>query len=380
MSNSTASAKENSTVKTSTVQTSLTVGIDLGDKTHFYHVLNDEGETIMTGSFPNTKKALGNLFSKMEPATVVLEAGTHSRWVSEELAKMGHKVLVGNPRKLRAIWQNPTKCDEKDAEMLARIARVDPQLLAPITHRSEKCQADLAMLKSRDALVRSRASLVNHCRSVVKSFGLRLPSCSTESFAKKVRDELPEILRPALCPLVETIHQLSEKIKQMDRELDKIASEKYPETNALRKINGVGPLTSLGFVLTLESPERFDRSRSVAPFLGLVPRRDQSGQSDRQLRITKAGDDYLRRLLVSCAHYILGPFGQDCDLRRWGLKLCERGGKNAKKRAVVAVARKVTTLMHRLWAGDEEYDPFYNARRRGEEVPGEENQQMPPAA
>jgi len=356
------------TSKTTSDKTTQTIGIDLGDKTHYYHTLDADGETIQTGNFPNTEKALENMFAKKEKTTIAIEAGTHSRWISQKLEKLGHHVLVGNPRKLRAIYQNPSKSDEKDAEMLARIARFDPELLSPIKHRGEKCQADLARLKSRDTLVRARAALINHCRGVVKSFGLRLPACSAPSFANQAPDHLPDALRPALEPLVETIGEMSGKIKVMENELKALAKEEYEETEVLQEINGVGPITSLAFVLTLESPDRFERSRSVPAHLGLVPRRDQSGEVDKQLRITKAGDKFLRRLLVSCGHYVLGNFGKDCDLRRWGLKLCARGGKNAKKRAVVAVARKLSVVMHQLWSGSGPYDPFRQARARGESV------------
>ncbi len=123
-------------------------------------------------------------------------------------------------------------------------------------------------------------------------------------------------------------------------------------------------MTALSFVLVLEDSGRIENSRSVGPFLGLTPKRDQSGQTDKQLRITKAGNAYLRRLLVQCAQYILGEFGPDCDLRRFGLKLAERGGKNAKRRAVVAVARKLAVVMHHLWKVGGDYDPLHQRNRK----------------
>jgi transposase len=240
-------------------------------------------------------------------------------------------------------------------------------LLSPIHHRSPEAQADLAVLRSRDAIVRSRTLLINHARSIVKSSGARLPSCSADSFAHKVPPDIPETLHPALLPILETIASLTQQIREYDRRIEQLCQDQYPETKLLRKISGVGPLTALGYILTLENPDRFHRSRDVGPAIGLVPRRDQSGDQDPQLRITKTGDAYLRRLLVGSAQYILGPFGPDCDLRRWGLKLTERGGKNAnraaeRKRAVVGVARKLAILLHHLWKTGEVYDPFYHAR------------------
>ena len=165
---------------------------------------------------------------------------------------------------------------------------------------------------------------------------------------------------------MEQITSLTERIRQYDRQLEAVSKERYPETELLRQVEGVGPLTGLTFVLTLGDPSRFEESRSVGAYLGLVPARDQSGDSDPQKRISKEGDEMLRRLLVSCAHYILGPFGSDSDLRRHGEKIACRGGKNAKKRAVVAVARKLAVLLHRLWVTAETYEPLYDAHRRGD--------------
>ncbi|MCF6284612.1 MAG: transposase [Candidatus Hydrogenedentes bacterium] len=174
---------------------------------------------------------------------------------------------------------------------------------------------------------------------------------------------LPPALRPALFPILETIEGLTTTIKEYDRDIEKLCKEKYPETELLRSIPGVGPITALTFVLTLEAPERFASSRDVPAYVGLLPRRSQSGDSDPQLRITKCGSPQLRRLLVSCAQYILGTHGPDSELRQWGERLMARGGAAAKKRAVVAVARKLTVILHRLWITGMLYEPFPNAPR-----------------
>ena len=341
----------------------LFVGLDLGDKYSYITILDKEGELIEESRLPTTKASFQRKFSTLQPCRVAMEVGTHSRWASHLLTELGHDVLVANARKLRAIYHNPRKGDRADAEILARLARLDPALLSPIHHRSPQAQADLAVLRSRDAIVRCRTLLINHARSIVKSSGDRLPSCSADSFAHKAAPDIPEPLRPALAPIIDTIASLTQQIKSYDRKNEELCSESYPETRLLRSVSGVGPLTSLAFILTLENPDRFSKSREVGPAIGLVPRRDQSGDHDPQLRITKTGDAFLRRLLVSSAQYILGPFGPDCDLRRWGLKLAERGGKNAKKRAVVSVARKLAVLLHCLWKTGEIYDPFYLARK-----------------
>jgi transposase len=271
--------------------------------------------------------------------------------------------LVANSRKTRLIYSNKRKTDEVDAENLARLARVDPKLLYPLKHRNEDSQAHMALIRSREALVSCRTQLVNHVRGAVKSFGARLPKCPARSFHKKAPEHIPEALRPALGPILEQIGSLTESIRQYDRKVETACEELYPETELLRQVEGIGPLTALTFVLTLEDPYRFQKSRSVGAYLGLVPARDQSGDRDPQRRISKEGDELLRKLLVSCAHYILGPFGSDSDLRRHGQKIASRGAKNAKKRAVVAVARKLAVVLHSLWVSGEIYEPLRNTHR-----------------
>jgi transposase len=193
------------------------------------------------------------------------------------------------------------------------------------------------------------------------------PKCPARSFHKRAPEHIPDALWPAVEPQLETIGALTERIREYDRQLETICQEHYPETNLLRQVEGVGALTALTFVLTLEDPYRFEKSRTVGAYLGLVPARDQSGDRDPQKHISKEGDEMLRKLLVRSAHYILGPFGSDSDLRRHGHRIASRGAKNAKKRAAVAVARKLSVLLHRLWVTAELYDPLYNAHRRQEQ-------------
>lgn len=341
--------------------TTVTIEMDLGDRKHQICVLDEAGGKTGEVAIDNTATAIRKAFARYGGALVAMETGTHSPWISRLLVSLGCRVLVGNSRKLRAIWNSPNKSDLHDAEMLARIARFDPQLLYPVHHRSERAHADLERIKARDALVRCRRSLINHVRGAVKAFGVRLPACSAESFAGRVKEPVPEILAEAVTPLLETIKRLTEQIRDYDRQVVAISRERYPDSERLEQVGGVGSLTALAYVLTLEEPNRFAQSRSVGAYVGLTPKRDQSGQTDKQLRITKCGDGYLRQLLVTSSHYILGPFGPDSDLRRYGLRIAERGGKNAKKRAVVAVARKLAVLLHHLWKTGADYEPLHIA-------------------
>src|ERR687897_71917 len=323
----------------------MTAGLDIGDKYSYLCLIDtDSGEVIEEGRLRTTPKALRRRFaSEQSPMRIAIEAGTHSPWVSRVLEReCGHEVLVANPRKRRLIYSNKRKTDEIDAENLARLAHLDPKLLYPLKHRGEDSQAHLAIIRSREALVGSRTQLVNHVRGAVKSFGSTLPKCPARSFHKNAAEHIPEALWPAVGPILEQIGSLTERIRDYERQLERISKERYPETDLLRQVEGVGTLTALTLMLTLEDPYRFAKSRSVGAYLGLVPARDQSGDRDpREKRISKEGDEMLRKLLVGSAHYILGPFGSDSDLRRHREKIASRGSKNSKKRAAVAVAREL---------------------------------------
>jgi transposase len=351
-----------------TVTTNL-LSLDLGDRDTCYFVIDGAGATVGEGSVRTTKEALQALFARFAPREVAMEVGGHSPWVSRLVESRGIRATVANARKLALITRNERKNDRTDAELLARLARADRKLLCPVRHRSEQSQRDLAILRARAELVATRTALINHVRGQVKSLGHRLASCSSECFHKRAVEQLPAELQPALLPVVQTIAHVTATIRSMDDQIETIAAERYPHSALLRQVGGVGPQVALRFLLTIDDPARMRSSRQVGPFLGLTPRTRESGDSSPQLRITKAGDSETRRLLVNAANYILGCHGPDCDMRRFGLKIAERGGKNARKRAKVAVARKLAVLLHHLWKTGEAYDPFHLARRRGEPVP-----------
>jgi transposase len=336
----------------------LTIGLDLGDRRHHACVLDAEGEIVAEEVIVNTRDVLSAFCARYPGATFVMETGMHSPWISRLLTALGHPVIVANARKLRAISQSQTKCDDEDAEMLARLGRADPKLLSPVRHRSEATQRALVRLKVREALVRNRVNLINSVRFLLKSLGVFVSSSlKAMAFTRKVRAQLAAGDLALVAPLLAAVDALNVEIKQLDTELETLARETYPVTERLRQIPGVGPLTALCFVLTLESPERFAEARAAGPYLGLVPERDQSGQTDKQLGITKAGHVQMRCLLVNCAHYILGPFGPPCALRTAGERIAARGGKSAKKRAVIAVARKLAVTLLALWKTGADYQP-----------------------
>lgn len=338
----------------------ICVGIDIGDRYCQIAVLDEDGEVSETSRIRTTPAAFKRYFKDRSPMRVAMEVGTHSPWLVQLVDDLGHEALVGNACKLRLIHRNDQKSDEVDAELLARLCRFDPQLLYPICHKGKEARTAWAVLRTRDALVRSRTALINHARGLVKPTGHRLPKCSSRYFGK-LQDELPESLRPVLEPILHTVNQLTVQIQTYSQQIERIGQDQYPQTELLRQVPGVGPITALAFVLTIGDPWRFAHNRDVGAYLGMVPRRSQTGQSDPELPITKAGSRYLRAMLVQCSHYILGPFGPDSDLRRSGERIASRGGKNAKKRARVAVARKLAVMMLSMLKTGEAYDPLHGS-------------------
>jgi transposase len=341
----------------------LTIGVDLGDRWSFYCVLEEAGKIILEQKVPTTPEAMKQTFSRIPQSRIALETGTHSPWVSRLLTELGHEVIVAHAQKVQLITKSNRKDDRHDARTLARLARIDPELLGPIRHRSVQAQIHLTVIRARAELVSARTALVNAARGLVKSYGQRLPKCGTQQVGRELAAALSTELRDVLEPLLKEIESLNERIKEYDERMEKIAKEVYPEVSLLKQVKGVGTQIALTYVLTIEDPHRFLKSREIGCFLGLRPGRRNSGESEPQKRISKEGDRYLRTMMVQGAHYILGPFGADSDLRRWGLKLAERGGKNAKKRAVVAVARKLAVLLHRLWVSGEVYEPLRNSQK-----------------
>lgn len=350
--------------KTVSAAAPTTIGLDLGDRTSRICELDAGGAIRREASVVTTRKALLEAFGSLPRTRIALEVGMHSPWISRLLHQLGHEVIVANARQIKLITESSRKDDRMDARMLARMARVDPELLRPIRHRSERTQMDLMSIRVRAGLIRSRTALINCARGLSKAIGERLPSCDADSMRIERMSELPIELQQLLKPLVEQIESLTKKIQEKDQELEQIARKHYPETGLLKQVHGIGTLIALTFVLTIEVKERFEKSRDVGCYVGLQPKRSQSGERNPQLEITKEGDRYLRTMLVQAAHLVLNKRGPDTDLKRWGLQLASRGGANAKKRAIVAVARKLAVLLHRLWVTGEVYEPLRNERIR----------------
>jgi transposase len=342
----------------------MTLGLDLGDRRTSWCLVGDSG-VVARGSARTDQLDLTDTCRHAitrGAERVVMEVSTHSPWVSRLAESVIPDVVVANAHAVGKILESTRKSDRRDAEMLARLGRADIELLRPIQHRGAKAQADLSLLRSRAQLIAARTSLVNHVRGACKAVGVGLPDCSTEAFHKAVPSEIPSELKTAQGAVLSVIEHLTAKIKELDREVAGMCKSEYPETTLLTQVAGVGPICSLTFVLTVEEPDRIVQTRNVGAYFGLVPKRSQSGDRDPELHISKCGDADMRRLLVSSAQYILGPFGPDTDLRRFGKRLEKKGGKSAKRRAVVAVARKLAVLLLSLWRSGQEYIPLKNGQ------------------
>ena len=359
--------KKVSTVRTeqsrNICQQRLTIGLDLGDRNSWYCVVDEAGQIQLEQRVRTSAKALQEVFGGMPRSRIALETGMHSPWVSRRLSELGHEVIVAHARKVRLIGESRKKDDRLDAQTLARLARIDPELLCPVQHRGAQAQADLSVIRARAGLVRARTALVNTARGLAKSYGERLRGCNVRNMNPEKAEGLSPELQAALQPLLMALESLSGQIAEYNERIEKLAQGSYPQVALLKQVKGVGTLIALTFLLTLGDPHRFRKSRDVGCYLGLQPGRRNSGQSEPQMHISKEGDPYLRTLLVQGAQHILGPFGIDCDLRRWGLKLAERGGKRGKKRAIIATARKLAVLLHHLWVSGEVYEPLHRRHR-----------------
>jgi transposase len=277
---------------------------------------------------------------------------------------MGHKVKLADPAKIKAIWGSTVKTDDRDSEMLARLANADMKLLNEVHLKDTEVQVHASVLKARDRLVMSRTQLVLFTRSQFKQVGVDIPTCSTASFAKTIKPIVPKELKIVLQSILKTISFLTEEIKKYDKKISKLC-KKYKETKKLQQIDGVGPLTSLGFCLAVGNKTRFKKNRSIGAYFGLVPKCDQSGETNKQLKITKAGNSNIRRLLINCAQYILGVHGKDSDLRRFGERIINHSkSKERKRKAVVAVSRKLSVLLLKLYKTDEVYIPLKNSLKK----------------
>jgi transposase len=338
----------------------LTIGLDLGDNTFSVCVLSNSGHIENEGTHPTNPDEVRALFESFRGrhVRVVFEVGSQSRWVQKLARECGiEDVIAADPRKLKLISQSLKKTDRRDAYILARAGQSLPELLSPVEHVSDEIFADRALLETRDLLVRNRTQIICRIRSLTKAHGGKLAACSPESFHRKVTEQIPEPMHFACKPLLQVLAALDQQISELEKSLCKLAKEKYPIVAKLQDIPGVGIIIALSFVLSVGDPSRFEDTRQIGAYFGLTPRKKQSGNSNPQLGITKAGNGAMRKRLVLGAHCLISR-GEDCGLKRWGIALCERGARSSKKRAVIALARKLAVVMLAVWKSGADFDPW----------------------
>jgi transposase len=278
--------------------------------------------------------------------------------MAEEAKKAGHEVVVANPREFRLISLSHKKNDRNDARLLGEFGQIKPSMLHPVTLRGTKCQNARTLMRNRKQLVAMRTEMINMIKSAISDLGLELgTSGASNTFHKRIVERIPEELEPAIGPLIPVMDAIATALTTFDRQIDRESKAHFTETAMLRQVDGVGPIMALTFVATIEDASRFPRSRDVGAYAGLVPISRNSCKMTPELSISKRGDAALRQALVNAATYILGPRGKDCDLRRWGLTLQDRGGQRSRAKARIAVARKLAVLLHRLMLTGEVYDP-----------------------
>lgn len=332
----------------------LYVGLDVHQQMTEICGLDDAGEVRVRARVKTRAPTLRRWFAHRAPLAICLEAGGSSPWVARLLQDLGHDVVVCHPRQIQLIAQSRKKTDRRDAELLARLLRADRALLHPVTVRSAVTQQGRAALAMRHTLVGARTRCMQSVRGVLRGFGFRVPRSTWGQLVERVQAlELPDGLPPLLAPLLTTITELTAQIAQLEQELAKIART-HPVVPQLRAIPGIGPLSALAFVLAVEDPYRFRKSRDVASFLGLCPSIRASGETAHRGRITKEGDRLVRFLLGQAAHACVRST-RPSALRDWGLAVRARRGV---PKGATALARKLAVVMHRLWVTGAAYEPY----------------------
>jgi transposase len=330
------------------------LGIDVHSKYSEICGLSEGGSVTVRRRIATTETGLRRFFGPRPRAQVTLESGPVTPWVYRLLCELGHEVTVVNPRRVRLIAESTLKTDGIDAEVLARLSRVDLDLLRPVHQRTPEAQALRTRLRVRTSLVKTRTSLINAVRGTVRAQGYRVPSCPAKSFVTRFSSlTLSSSLAQAIEPLVTTIGELTDRINGLEQEL--VTESKSNDLLVrLQSVPGVGPLVSLAYVGWMDTPDRFSRSRDVGACLGLRPSLRSSGGHEIRGRITREGDIEMRRLLVQAAHAAL-HCRKDSALKRWAQTLTHRVGKS---KAIVALARKIAVLLHRLWVTGDRFQAF----------------------
>lgn len=326
------------------------VAMDVHDEYSQVCVMNQAREILMEAKIPTTRQALNDFFRQREKSMVIYEAGPHALWISELLGSLGHETIACHARRVRLIAESRNKNDRVDAEVLARLSLSDLELIKPIQQRSRQTLDQRSIVHARAALVETQKRLRTMLRGMVKPFGVRLATGKKRALAELATAKLPEHAAQSIDAILKTLSVLAEQIQKLTERVEQLA-DSHPAAARLQTIPGVGPLVSLSYIHAIEDPARFSRT-DIGPYLGLTPsNRSSAGKKLAPKEKGRPGDPYVRSLLVQSAWTLMNSRSQS-DLARWGRRLSERIGG---KKAAIALARKIATLMHHLWFYDQDF-------------------------
>ncbi len=344
----------------------ITIGMDLGNRKHTVCALDQTGNVLWRKDVANTPEALKPFFEENAGATVAMETGLCCRWVSALAKSCGCDALVGNARKLAAIWQSKQKNDENDALLIAELARASRRLFHPVELRDDERHEMVQLIELREVAVSQRTQAVNSVRGLCKAHGVFIPKCDASCFHKVAAGAIPDGMAWKFKPMLRHLKEVAATIKRYDAMLEEYAQKHFKEeVELLRTVPGVGPITSCAFVALIADPGRFGSARDAGAYFGLTPGQDKSGDKDAPKHITKTGSALMRHLLVTAANHILRASSPDTALKRHGERICARGGKVARRKAKTAVARKLAVVMLAMLKSGKAYDDGIAAVKAG---------------
>jgi transposase len=316
--------------------------------------VDESRKIVQEGKLGTTAKALDKVFGKKESMTIAIEASTKSFWVADQLRALGHNPVVVDPGRTKAIGAALIKHDKLDARVLATLCAA--KVMAPVDQPSREQRVRRMPVVVRDGLVRSRARLMNVVMTLLDSEGYAFKKSAATSFTKHVRamkDEVDEAMWPALTPILKAIDEVSGQIEICDEEL-RVSVENDKDAQLLMTVPGVGPIVVSYFIMAVRDPGRFRSGRQVGAYLGLVPSLYESGTIHRRGHITKYGNRQARWALTIAANVLLSVSDKSSSLKTWGEKLALKIGR---KKAKVAVARKLSAVLWSMWKHQKPFDP-----------------------
>lgn len=328
-------------------------GFDAGKMSSHFCIVDEERSVVREGKVRNREKDLEKVFGALLPMRIVIESSRKSFWLADQLRRLGHRPVVVDPGKTKAIGASRIKHDKLDARVLAELCQAN--LLAEVDPPTEAQRMARMPLTARASMVRARSLLIAAAKSLLDSEGIEVPGSSSANFSKAVSlasRPLPEAMAAVIRPMLEAIEVLSEKIAVHERAIA-AAAKADPAARLLQTCPGVGQICSAGYIHAIRDPKRFSSGRAVGAYLGLVPTLYASGNIYRRGGITKCGNRQARWLLTMAANSLLRS-RQDSAIKRWGLKLAAKTGR---KKAVTAVARKLAAVLWAMWREGRPFEP-----------------------